>query len=655
MIENENRTKEENKSIELAEDNREVDWKSKSFMAQLFMGDLDVSMVYPFPNQEAEDKAIGDEWCSKIDAWCADNVDGEQIDRTGVIPAHVFRGLGEFGLFGIKIPTKYGGMGLSQTNYMRLLATISLHCASTAATLSAHQSIGVPQPLKLFGTPEQKEKYLPMIAKGAVTAFGLTEPSVGSDPANMQTNAELSEDGTHWILNGEKLWCTNGVIADLYVVMARTPSIQRKGREIKQITAFVVERDYPGIEVMHRCKFMGIRAIENGLIRFTNVKVPVDNVILGEGQGLRLALTTLNDGRLGIPAINAAAMTTVSGHMASWAKTRFQWGKFIGEHEAGSDKLARLGGGAYALKAFSDYCASVSDRGDTDIRMEAASAKLFNSELGWELSDIAVQLRGGRGYETAESLGARGDSPLPLERALRDSRINRIVEGTTDVMHLFLAREALDKHLSMAMPLLKKRSTLGEKLATLVKCGAFYSLWYPKLWLGGFFKSFSQFDEDLAVHMRWVESKTRKLARTFFHQVVLNGPKLEMKQLTLGRLVDLGAELAVMALVASRAQTNRKDGVEQGDAAALYWLALARLRVDDLFRSIRRNVDASACKLARTMMDSAEILETSEVELSALPEERGRDLISGKQAERLELGGSLPGPAASPVHSKASK
>jgi alkylation response protein AidB-like acyl-CoA dehydrogenase len=643
MIENENRTKEENQSIELAEESREVDWKSKSFMASLFMGDLDVGMIYPFPEQGPEDKAIGDTWCAKVDAWCAEHIDGEEIDATCVIPAHVFRGLGELGMFGIKIPTKYGGLGLSQANYMRILATVSHHCASTAGTLSAHQSIGVPQPLKLFGTEEQKQKYLTMIAKGALTAFALTEHSVGSDPANMHTTAERSEDGSHWILNGEKLWCTNGVIADLYVVMARTPPIQKRGREVKQITAFVVERDYPGIEVMHQCRFMGIRAIENGLIRFTNVKVPHENVILGEGQGLRLALTTLNDGRLGIPAINAHAMQTVSDAMASWAKTRFQWGKFIGQHEAGSDKLARLGGGAYALKAFSDYCAAVSSRGDTDIRMEAAAAKLYSSEVGWDLVDTAVQLRGGRGYETAASLKARGDAPLPLERALRDSRINRIVEGTTDVMHLFLAREALDKHLGLAMPLMTKRTPLGEKFKTLLKCGAFYSVWYPKLWVGGFFRSYSQFDEDLAVHMRWVEARTRKLARTLFHQMLRFGPKLEMKQLTLGRLVDIGAELAVMALVASRAQTSRKSGDTSKDAEALYWLDYAHNHVDDLFRAIGRNTDAAARKVAKAMMDAAELLETTEVILTPMPEERGRDLISGRQRERLALGGTLPG------------
>jgi len=639
MIENKNRNQEEDKSIAVAEESREADWKSKSFMASMFMGDLDVAMCYPFPEQPAEDRAIGDEWCEKVDQWCTEHIDGEEIDATGEIPAAVLRGLADMGMFGIKIPQEYGGLGLSQTNYMRLLSTIAKHCGSTVATLSAHQSIGVPQPLKLFGTKAQKEKFLPKVAAGAVSAFGLTEPSVGSDPAQMSTTATPTEDGKHWVINGEKLWCTNGVIADLYVVMAATPPIQKNGREIKQITAFIVERDTPGIEVMHRCRFMGLRAIENGLIRFTDVKVPAENIIWGEGKGLRLALTTLNDGRLGIPAITAGAVGALTDHLAAWGKTRHQWGRNIGDHEAGCDKLAQLGGGQYAMQALADFCAATSDRGDTDIRMEAAAAKMYNTELGWDLVDLGLQFKGGRGYETARSLEARGETAVPIERAFRDARINRIVEGTTDVMHLFLARESLDKHLGMAKPLLSPKSSVGDKLKSLLTCALFYARWYPMLWIGGLFTSFSQFDDDLADHMRWIESRSRKLARTLFHAMILNGPKLEMKQLTLARLVDIGTELAVMALTAARAQTDRDNGDASTTLRAQYWLERSRSQVDGLFREIKNNTDGTARKLATQMMEEAEILETPEVVLQPLPDEHGSDITSGRQDRRLVFGG----------------
>ncbi len=647
LIDNKNRSQEEDASIAVAEVSRELDWKSKSFIGSLYMGELDASMAFPFPEQPAEDKAAADDLIERVDLWCAEHVNGEEIDHTGVIPAHVFKGMQDFGLFGIKIPTKYGGLGLSQTNYMRLLSTVALHCGSTAATLSAHQSIGAPQPLKLFGTEEQRQKYLPMFANGSISAFGLTEPQVGSDPANMVTVAELTDDGENWILNGEKLWCTNGVIADVIVVMAKTSVQTRGSREINRISAFVVETKWEGVEVMHRCEFMGIRAIENGIIRFTDVKIPKDNLIWGEGKGLRLALTTLNDGRLGIPAIAASAMRQVADFSASWGKSRYQWGQFIGDHEAGADKLARIAAGAYAMETFAQFGAAMSDRGDVDIRMEAASAKMFNTELGWELMDTALQFRAGRGFETATSLEARGEGSFPMERALRDSRINRIVEGTTDIMHLFLAREALDKHLKLAGALFNKNASLGDKLKTIAQAAGFYATWYPKLWLGGLFSSFPGFSGTLGRRMKFVDRRARRLARTLFHLMALNGPKLEKRQLKLARVVEIGVELAVMALVASRAQTALNRGDNKELPLAEYYLGWAEHRVDDLFRKLSKNNDAAARKLAKVLLERAEPMPETlgTAELTPLPREFGSDLTSGRQEKRLAHGGTAPSPA----------
>ena len=642
MIENKNRNKEEAASIAVAEDNRELDWKSKSFMASMFMGDFDVSMCFPFPAQDPADQAIGDALCAKVDAWASEAIDGDQIDADEEIPAHVLRGCAELGLMGIKIPTEYGGLGMSQTNYMRVLSVVSKHCGSVAATLSAHQSIGAPQPLKLFGTEEQRQKYLPMFAKGAISAFALTEPDVGSDPANMSTTAVKNDDGD-WILNGTKLWCTNGVIADVIVVMARTPSIMRHGREVNQISAFIVETDTPGFEVLHRCRFMGIKAIENGLLRFNDVIVPKDNLIWGEGKGLRLALTTLNDGRLSIPAITAEAALDVSHFMHQWGKSREQWGKLIGNHEAGADKLAQISGGAYAMKAFSDYCAALSDMGDRDLRMEAASAKLYNTELSWQLADTALQFRAGRGFETQTSLAARGEVPFPMERGLRDARINRIVEGTTDIMHLFLAREALDSHLRIAGGLFKRGATLGDKIGVLAKAALFYGRWYPRLWLGGLFKSYGQFDPELRKWVKWVEKRSRKLARTLFHQMALKGQKLEMRQLILARLVDAGTELAVMALVASRAQTEIAAGDRSSVNKAAYWLHSRSRVVDGLFDAVTNNSDALARTLAQEQIDASDTLPAPpQVDLTPLPREKGLDITSGRQAKRLWEGGTVP-------------
>lgn len=636
MIENKNRNAAEAKSIQVAEESRELDWKSKSFIASLFMGDLDMRLATPFPAQDPADKAVGDEICARVESWCKANLDGEAIDAAEEIPPHVFSGLNQLGLFGIKIPKEYGGLGLSQTNYMRILSVVARYCVSTAATLSAHQSIGVPQPLKLFGTPEQKKRFLPRLASGEISAFALTEPSVGSDPANMETHAELSEDGRHWVLNGEKLWCTNGVIADLIVVMARTPSIQKKGREVKQITAFIVEADWPGVEVVHRCRFMGMRAIENGIVRFRDVKVPVENVLGPVGGGLKLALTTLNDGRLGIPALLAAGAIDIAEFSARWARSREQWGKQVGAHEAGADKLAQITAAAYAMDTLSQYCAALSDKGDVDIRMEAATAKMFNTELFWQLADTALQLRGGRGFETGASLEARGEVAFPMERILRDARINRIVEGTTDVMHLFLAREALDKHLQLAGGLFG-RGGLGEKLKTVAKCAAFYPVWYLKLLFGDLFTSYRGFDRRLAAALGGVDRRARRLALALFHRMIAMGPKLEMRQLTLARIVDIGAELAVMALVAARAQRELNAGETGNLSRALYWIESRTLFVDGMFHALSNNTDAEARALASEVMGAAQPLPAVDSShLQPIARDRGRDLTAGKVMVRTE-------------------
>ena len=638
MIENKNWNKTEAASIAAVELSRES-WISKSYMASIFMGDFDTSLALPFPVQTPEDKAIGDKICREVEEWCAENIDGEEIDRTGVIPAHIWKGLAEMGLFAIKIPKKYNGLGMSQTNYMRILSVVSLHCASTVATLSAHQSIGVPQPLKLAGTDAQKEKYLPKFREGWVSAFALTEPGVGSDPAKLSTEARLSDDGKKWILNGEKLWCTNGVVADVLIVMAKTGVELRGSREINRITAFIVESKTPGVEVLHRCKFMGLSAIENGLIRFKDVEVPVENVVGGEGQGLKIAFATLNDGRLGIPAVAAAGAQEIASFCARWAKSRMVMGKSVGAQEPGADKLARISAGAYAMSALAEYCAALSDGGKQDIRMEAAAAKMFNTELLWEVADTALQLRGGRGYETGTSLEERGEINFPMERVLRDARINRIVEGTTDVMHLFLAREALDGHMQVVKPLFMKSSG-GEKFKTLLKCAAFYPFWTLKQFVPSFLRSFPGFDSRLKKHLRVVDRLSKKLAIRFFAKMALNGPGLADKQLTLARIVDIGTELAVMGLVASKVQGEINQGDSSNLPRALYFLHAAEVRINALFREMGSNSDKQARALSAKLMEAAEVLpETSTEHLRPIEHDFGSDLTAGRVTERKNTEG----------------
>ncbi|NBV42544.1 DNA polymerase II, partial [bacterium] len=471
------------------------------------------------------------------------------------VPKKALKALGEKGFFGMKIPKEYGGMGLSVFNYTRAMALVGSYCGSTAVWLSAHQSIGVPQPLKLFGTKEQKEKYLPRLAAGAISAFALTEPDVGSDPAKMSTIATPTPDGKYYILNGTKLYITNGPDSELLVVMAMTPSIQVHGKEKKQITAFIVETNSPGFEVVHRCSFMGIRGIANGLLRFNNVKVPAENVIGKPGEGLKIALVTLNAGRLTIPAISAAA-GKVSIHIAKdWSNRRVQWGVPVGQHQAVQTKLAQIVSDTFAMESVAMASAALADNEHRDIRLEAAMAKYFGSERSWYVADELLQIRGGRGYETATSLKGRGEDNYPVERMLRDLRINRIIEGTSEIMQLFIAREAMDVHLKFIMGLMNPRTSTGEKLGIVGKMAGFYSWWYPKQWLpsfGGFgVKHLSGKNKS---HLSYIQKTAKRLARSLFHTMAKYQIKLEKEQLILAQYVDIGTELFAMACTLSRAE-----------------------------------------------------------------------------------------------------
>ncbi len=513
------------------------------------------------------------------------------------------KGLGELKAFALKIPTEYGGMGFSQYNYNRIMALVSSFCGSTAVLLSAHQSIGVPQPLKLFGTPEQKKKYLPMFAKGAVSAFALTEPNAGSDPRNMITTATPTPDGKHFIINGDKLWCTNGIIADVLVVMAVTPPKIVKGKEIKQITAFIVETNSPGFEKVHRCEFMGLHGIQNGLIRFNNVKVPRENIILGEGEGLKLALMTLNTGRLTLPAASAGIGKWCLNVARQWSTKREQWGAKIGDHEAVALKISYIASHTFAMDAVTWLCSSMADDHKRDIRLEAAIAKFFCTEVSWTVCDVTLQIRGGSGYESSSSLAKRGVDYWPVERVLRDLRINRIIEGTTDIMHLFIAREALDKHLSLVKPLLSAKTPIGAKLVAAGKLLGYYALWYPKMWMPAYAgPEIANLPKPLDEHMIYVQEASKRLARYTFHKMSKYQQKLESKQSILNRVVDIGTELFAMSCTCTYAAMQKKNGHENALLLADAFCLDARRRIKTLFEEGCSNHDPKHLSIAKKVL-----------------------------------------------------
>ncbi len=590
-------------SLEFAENARETDWKHPSFALKLFHGRLNWDLIHPFPLQSADDKKKGDEYLAKLEDFLKKNLDPDEVDHSCKIPDHVMKGLADLKAFALKIHERDGGMGFSQYNYNRAMHLVSSYCGSTAVLLSAHQSIGVPQPLKLFGTEEQKNKYLPMFGKGTVSAFALTEPEAGSDPRNMSTTATPIEDGKYYLINGEKLWCTNGLIAGVIVVMAVTPPKIVRGKEVKQITAFIVETNTPGFEIVHRCQFMGLHGIQNGLIRFKNVKVPKENIILGEGEGLKLALTTLNTGRLTLPAASVGIAKWCLNVARQWSTKRKQWGAAIGEHEAVAMKLNYIATHTFAMDALTWLTSAMADDKKKDIRLEAAIAKYFCTYHSWIIADETLQIRGGQGYEQSRSLRQRGADYWPVERVLRDVRINLIIEGTSDIMHLFIAREALDPHLSKIKALLSGHTSIGQKLSALFKAGLYYSTWYPSLFLPSA-KSFGDLEEPLANHMQYVEYTSKRLARLVFHNMMKYQKKMEAKQVILNRIVDIGVELFVISATCSYANAlakKEKDKTGVIELADCYCLT-ARKRIEQLFNDSSDNHDKQSLKIAKDIL-----------------------------------------------------
>ncbi|MFE7097430.1 acyl-CoA dehydrogenase family protein [Streptomyces erythrochromogenes] len=585
----------EREARQVAEAAREQDWRKPSFAKELFLGRFRLDLIHPHPLPTDEDVRRGEAFLARLREFCETRIDGALIEREAKIPDETVRGLKELGALGMKIDPKYGGLGLTQVYYNKALALVGSVSPAIGALLSAHQSIGVPQPLKMFGTQAQKDAYLPRCATTAISAFLLTEPDVGSDPARLATTAVPDGDDAY-VLDGVKLWTTNGVVADLLVVMARVPkSENHRGG----ITAFVVEADSPGITVEHRNAFMGLRGLENGVTRFHQVRVPADQRIGAEGAGLKIALTTLNTGRLSLPAMCVGAGKWCLKIAREWSGVREQWGRPVAKHEAVGAKISFIAATTFALEAVVDLASQMADEDRNDIRIEAALAKLYGSEMACLMADELVQIRGGRGFETAESLAARGERAVPAEQMLRDLRINRIFEGSTEIMHLLIAREAVDAHLSVAGDLIDPEKALGDKAKAGARAAGFYARWLPKLATGpghvpGTYRAFHPGGHpDLSTHLRYVERSARKLARSTFYAMSRWQGRMETKQGFLGRIVDIGAELFAMSAACVRAEHLRASG-EHGREA--YQLADAfceqsRLRVEELFGRLWSNTD----------------------------------------------------------------
>ncbi|MGO9712427.1 MAG: acyl-CoA dehydrogenase family protein [Polyangiaceae bacterium] len=397
----------------------------QSFMKSLFHGVIAENVVFPFPEPSEGEKDSINALLENVRRFCAANVDSAKIDEAQAIPAEVMTGLKELGLFGLPIPTEYGGLGLSTTGYARVTQEIGGIDPSIALTLGAHLGIGLKSIL-LFGTEDQKKRYLPKLAKGEmVAAFALTEPSAGSDAAAIQTRADKHPDGGY-VLNGSKIWITNGGFADLFTVFART-SAQEEGAK-PRITAFLVERGM-GVKSGPNEKKLGIRGSSTASVYFDDVRVPATNVIGEVGRGFGVAMEVLNSGRIGLASGAVGGAKRLVRLAVERSQERKAFGRAIGEFGLIKDKIARMMAATYALESMTYLTAGLVDARAVDFSVESAICKVFGSETLWNVVNETLQIAAGVGYM----------QEYPYERWLRDSRINLVFEGTNEILRCFIA------------------------------------------------------------------------------------------------------------------------------------------------------------------------------------------------------------------------
>jgi alkylation response protein AidB-like acyl-CoA dehydrogenase len=420
--------------------------KKLGFAKALFFGQFQGDLLFPYPELRADEKPVVEQAVAEVRQFATDHIDSAAIDRNAEIPQEVVDGLGRLGVLGMTATTEFGGRGFSQLAYTKILQVIGGHCSSTAVFVNAHHSIGI-RALLLFGTKEQQERWLPDLISGKkLGAFALTEPEAGSDAANVQTTATPSADGRTWILNGEKRYITNGGIAGVLTVMARTPV---PGSDETKITAFMVTPDMPGFQVLEtRMEKCGIRGTATGWLKFTNMPVPSENILGPIGKGLRIALTVLDFGRTTFGASCAGVARTCMKAAIHHANTRIQFKEPIGEFELVKKKIAYMAANAFAMEATTDQCAAFIDRGGDDFMLETAMLKVFSTEALWLIVNDTLQIYGGQGYFTRD----------PYERIMRDARINTIGEGANDVLKAFIAvvgMRGVGEHLKGVLAALK--------------------------------------------------------------------------------------------------------------------------------------------------------------------------------------------------------
>lgn len=401
-----------------------------SFVMNMFRGNIEARQVFPYPNAlNDEQKETIQMLVDPVTKFFEDVNDAAKNDVEEKVEEKSLAALWELGAFGLQVPQDLGGLGLSNTQYTRLVEIVGAHDLGVGITLGAHQSIGF-KGILLYGTPEQKKKYLPRVSSNQMAAFCLTEPSSGSDAGSIKSRAVLSPDGKHYVLNGSKIWISNGGLAEVMTVFAQTPVLDPKtGKTVDKVTAFIVERSFGGVTSGPPEKKMGIKASNTAEVYYEDVKIPVENVLGGVGNGFKVAMNILNNGRFGMAAALSGTMRACTKKAIEFATTRTQFGKRIDSFGGIQEKLARMSTLQYVTESLAYMVSGNMDTGSQHYHLEAAISKVFASEAGWYVCDEAIQILGGMGFMKETG----------LERVLRDLRIFRIFEGTNDILRLFVA------------------------------------------------------------------------------------------------------------------------------------------------------------------------------------------------------------------------
>jgi alkylation response protein AidB-like acyl-CoA dehydrogenase len=561
------------------------------FAKNLFFGHFEGSLLFPYPTLKPEELATVDQAVAQVRRFAKDKIDAAAIDRDADIPPDVIKGLADLGVLGMTAPKEYGGRGFSQMGYCRIMEVIGGHCSSTAVFVNAHHSIGI-RALLLFGTEEQKRRWLPGLVNGTqLAAFALTEPEAGSDAANVQTMATPSEDGKTYRLTGQKRYITNGAIAQVLTVMARTPV---PGSSETKVTAFLVTPDMPGFEVVEaRMPKCGIRGTATARLAFHNMPVPAENILGQPGKGLRVALTVLDFGRTTFGASCTGAAKTCVAAAVRHARTRVQFKQPLAEFELVKKKVAFMAAHAFAMEAMTTQCAGFIDRGAEDYMLETAMLKVFTTEALWTMVNDTIQIFGGKAYFSDE----------PYERMMRDARINQIGEGANDVLRAFIAlvgMRGVGEHLQGVLSAMKNPlTTLGT------------------LWRFGREQLAARFSrpevpvrsESLKADANLLSKRVRDFGLAVQALLRQYREAILERQYQQERVAEAACELYASACTLSRldhllTHGNHNAAEAQRDVTTgRYFLKLANRRIQQNLAALKDNDDAEATRVANLTLE----------------------------------------------------